>query len=460
MATKGSVFASLEGLPSALGGGEVYSAMKSVSRGVDLPASDSEREFKKKYDTDSMAVTTDGFTLFVSLDYAQAFEDVGGNGEVMGQRTPKTFFKFTIGESPTYSFFFGPDAPSYKMAPLTVKKIIINKKKNEVAITLSDRDAYQEAGMEMSFMIVIKKKKFRFSLADKHGTDGFMFQEGTKGFPSMFVSVAPHNQKTVTLYTDALEQSAAAMMTAVKKMNADGEGIYVWNADSATVYLSPQSFTFDSSLDKEFLLPPDYDYKDTDKLDTKKSFIRFNCIIENASLRTDNYTGYDRDGPSILHTTIQFPGDEGLLAPMGTSDEGTETACGLESAEGRVLKSIQPAIVGANVQQVKLEFHDGSFCIFPDAETGLFTATDKETGQELQGRVEGLIIAKGSWKEHHTKEMINRIARNTNSSITLENSAGESLTSAIAWRTSNPPTIKVIVPTDEGSKLITISLEG
>tara|TARA_Y100000310_G_scaffold97721_1_gene95357 strand:- start:10 stop:1359 length:1350 start_codon:yes stop_codon:yes gene_type:complete len=449
MATKGSVFASLEGLPSALGAGEVYSAMEPVSKGVDLPASDSEREFKKKYDTDSMAVTTDGFTLFVSLDYAEAFEDAGGNGEVVGQRTPKTFFKFTIGESPTYSFFFGPDAPSYAMTALTVKKIIINKKKNEVAITLSEGK------------ITIKNKKFRFSLADKEGTDGFMFQEAPKrGFPSMFVSVAPYNQKTVTLYKDALEQSAAAMMNAVKKMNEDGEGIYVWNADSATVYLSPQSFTFDSSLDKEFLLPPAYDYEDTDELDTKKSFIRFNCIIENASLRTNNYTGYDRDDPSILHTTIQFPGDEGLLAPMGTSDEGTETACGLESAEGRVLKSIKPVIAGATVQQVKLEFHDGSFCIFPDAETGLFTATDKETGQELQGRVEGLIIAEGSWKEYHTKEMINRIARNTNSSITLENSAGESLTSAIAWRTSNPPTIKVIVPTDEGSKLITISLEG
>ena len=155
MATKGSVFASLEGLPSALGAGEVYSAMEPVSKGVDLPASDSEREFKKKYDTDSMAVTTDGFTLFVSLDYAEAFEDAGGNGEVVGQRTPKTFFKFTIGESPTYSFFFGPDAPSYEMTALTVKKIIINKKKNEVAITLSEGE------------ITIKNKKFRFSLADK-----------------------------------------------------------------------------------------------------------------------------------------------------------------------------------------------------------------------------------------------------------------------------------------------------
>jgi len=416
MATKGSVFASLEGLPSALGAGEVYSAMEPVSKGVDLPARDSEREFKKKYDTDSIAVTTDGFTLFVSLEYAQAFEDAGGNGEIKGQRTPKTFFKFTIGESPTYSFFFGPDAPSYEMTALTVKKIIINKKKNEVAITLSEGN--------FTWEITIKKKKFRFSLADDEGTDGFMFQEGTKGFPSMFVSVAPYNQKTVTLYKDALKQSAAAMMDAVKKMNGDGEGIYVWDADSATVYLAPQSFTFDSSLDKEFLLPPSFDYDTADELDTKKSFIRFNCIIENASLRTNNYTGFDKDDPSILMTTLQFPGDEALLAPMGTSDEGTETACGLESAEGRVLKSVKPVISGTSVQQVKLEFHDGSFCIFPDAETGMFTATDKETNQELQGRVDGLIVAEGSWKESHTKEMINRISRNTNPSLTIESDKG------------------------------------
>ena len=449
MATKGSVFASLQGLPSSMGAGEVYSSMKPISKGVDLPASESDREFKKKYDTENIFVATDGFTLFVSLDYADKFEGAGGNGGVVGQRTPKTYFKFTIGETPTYSFYFGPDAPSYEMTASSIKVVSmkINKKKNEVDIQFQDKES-----------AIVKNKKFRFSLSDEKGTHGFMFQEGQSGFPALFVSVVPYNQKTVTIYQDALKQSASAMMDAVKEMNKDGEGIYAWDADSATVYLAPQSFTFDADLDKEFLLPPSFDYDTADELDTKKSFIRFNCIIENASLRTNNYTGFDKDDPSILMTTLQFPGDEALLAPMGTSDEGTETACGLESAEGRVLKSVKPVISGTSVQQVKLEFHDGSFCIFPDAETGMFTATDKETGQELQGRVEGLIVAEGSWKESHTKEMINRISRNTNSSLTLEDSDGKPLTSAIAWRTSNPSTLKVIVPTDGGTKLVTISL--
>jgi len=449
MATKASVFADLEGLPSSFGAGEIYSAMKPISKGLDLPANKSDREFKKKYDSSVIGVGTDGFTIFVSLNSHTSFEEQGGNGQVMKQRTPHTYFKFTIGETPTYSFYFGPDAPSYEMvAPsILVDKIIINKKSNDVKIILSEG------------VIKIKNKKFRYDKADAKGTQGFMFQEGVSDFPSMIISVAPYNQKTVQLYATALEDARNLLMPLIKDMNNDGEGIYVWNADSATVYLSPQSFTFDSTLDKEFLRSPSFDFDSMKPMDTKNSFIRFNCVIENTSLRTNNYTGFDPQDNSMYMTTLQFPGDEAGLAPMGTSSEGTEAACGLESSEGRVLKSIKPVISGTSVQQVKLEFHDGSFCIFPDAETGMFTATDKETGQELQGRVEGLIVAEGSWKESHTKEIINRISNNIDSKLTLTDSEGDSITSAIAWRTRNPNGMKIIVPTDEGAKLITIPLK-
>ena len=128
MATKASVFADLEGLPSSFGAGEIYSAMKPISKGLDLPANKSDREFKKKYDSSVIGVGTDGFTIFVSLNSHTSFEEQGGNGQVMKQRTPNTYFKFTIGETPTYSFYFGPDAPSYEMvAPsILVNKIIIN----------------------------------------------------------------------------------------------------------------------------------------------------------------------------------------------------------------------------------------------------------------------------------------------------------------------------------------------
>ena len=80
MATKGSVFTSLQGLPSSFGAGEIYSSMNPISTGVDLPASESDREFKKKYDTENIFVATDGFTLYASLMGAKAFEMAGGNG--------------------------------------------------------------------------------------------------------------------------------------------------------------------------------------------------------------------------------------------------------------------------------------------------------------------------------------------------------------------------------------------
>ncbi len=452
MATKASVFADLQGLPSSLGAGEIYGAMTPLSTGVDLPASDSDRKIKKKYQTEIIDVDTDGFTIYVSLDCAINYELLGGNGQVKSQRTPKTYFKFTVGKTPTYSFYFGPDAPSYGMMSdsIIVERISINRRVNDVKIVLGD-------GGQIS----IKNKKFRYSEADELGTNGFMFQPGISDFPPCFVSVVPYNQKTVTLYATALQDGANKVMPLIKDMNKDGEGLYFWNANSATVYYSPQSFTFNNQLEEEFLLKPTFDYSKKKPLDTATQFIRFNCIIENGSLRTNNYTGFDPADPSIYMTTLQFPGDESLLAPMGTSDTGTEVACGMESAEGRVLKSIIPVLndTGTSVQQVKLEFYDDSFCIFPDDETGMFTATDKETNQELQGRVDSLIIAEGSWKESHTKEMINRISNNTDTSLTIMD-GDKSITSAIAWRTINPHTIKVIVPTDSGSKLITIPLKG
>lgn len=66
-------------------------------------------------------------------------------------------------------------------------------------------------------------------------------------------------------------------------------------------------------------------------------------------------------------------------------------------------------------------------------------------------------MAEGKWKENHTTEVANRLERNTNRALSLE-SEGKPATSAIAWRTTNPSTLKIIVPTDEGTKLITIPL--
>ena len=152
-------------------------------------------------------------------------------------------------------------------------------------------------------------------------------------------------------------------------------------------------------------------------------------------------------------STLQFPGDEALLAPMGTSQDGTEVACGIEGKEGRTIKEILPGVKDGVVEQVKITFQDGSFCIFPDAETGIFTATDKETGQMLKGKVQNLILADGKWKEAYAKEKANRVERNTSSRWTVFE-GDKPVTSSIAWEDGS--FLKVIVPTDDGAKLITI----
>ena len=54
--------------------------------------------------------------------------------------------------------------------------------------------------------------------------------------------------------------------------------------------------------------------------------------------------------------SLQFPGDEELLAPMGVGDDGTTVACGMESPAGRVLKSIKPVVKNGNVEQVEMKF--------------------------------------------------------------------------------------------------------
>ena len=102
MADAPTMFASLEGLPTTMGAGHSPKNLKPI---------DSDREFKSRYDEDTMVVGTEGFTIFASLNYHPDLEDAGSNfveGEqIVGQVTPKTYFRFTIGKTPSYSFYFG-----------------------------------------------------------------------------------------------------------------------------------------------------------------------------------------------------------------------------------------------------------------------------------------------------------------------------------------------------------------
>jgi hypothetical protein len=438
MAKKTSMFASLEGLPTNMGSGNSYSKMKPISKGVSLPASDTDREFKKAYDTESMVVNTKGFTIFVSLD-TDKDSDTGMLG---GNTPPTTYFKFTIGETPSFSFYFGDEAPSYNMViPTTkVRSVLIDRKNKLVSVEMNDDSK-----------IKVKNSTFSWTFADKDATNGYFYEKAY----NMMIGIQPYNLTTATLFRENKDE----LETLIPQLENDGMGMYLWTIDSAKTYFSPQSFTFDTDLDKEFLLPAKVNYDSIDSIDTKNSYVSFTVAVENKAKRTNNFTGR-HSGDSSYFVSLQFPGDEELLAPMGVGDDGTTVACGMDSPAGRVLKSITPVLKDGIVEQVKLEFRDGSNYIFPDAETGLFTATDKQfPDQMLEGKVKNMIVGIGSPKEAHAKEVATRLEQDIDMSKTVMVN-GKPQTKAIAWTTLNPPTMKVIVPNPDGkgSKLITIPL--
>ena len=438
-------FASLQGLPTTLSVGKVYSKMKPTSSGVSLPAGESDREYKLIYDTTKMVVKTDGFTVYVAMQPLTMMDDALNNSS-----TPPTYFKFTVGETPTYSFFFGENSPCYSLlAPsIRVGSITFDSKKDEYEIEFVPFQTTEVAP------IIIKKGKFTWKYANEIGSNGFQYQKEFTGFSAQILVVAPHTQTTISIFREQMEKDASELGTLIKKMNTDGEGVYMYNASAVEVYMTPQSFTVNAALEKEFLLPSKVDYDDYTKLDITKNYIQFQCMM--GSLRTDNYTGYDKADPSTYVATIQFPGDDAKLAPMGTKD-GTTVACGIESAENRVLDTITPVFKNDVLVSVKLVFIDGSSYEFPDPETGMFSATDKDTGGLLEGTVQNLVQQNGNWKDAYTNECANRIARNINDNLTIKD-GDLILTSAIAWRTSK--WVKIIVPTKDGSKLITIPKRG
>jgi len=438
-------FASLQGLPTTLSVGKVYSKMKPTSSGVPLPAGESDRVYKLIYDTTKMVVKTDGFTVYVAMQPLTMMDDALNNSS-----TPPTYFKFTVGETPTYSFFFGENSPCYTLLAPSIKvgSITFDSKKDEYEIGFVPFQTTDVAP------IIIKKGKFTWKYANEIGSNGFLYQKEQTGFPSLFEFVAPHSQSTISIFREQMEKDSSELGTLIKKMNTDGEGVYMYNATAVEVYMTPQSFTVNAALEKEFLLPSKVDYDDYTKLDITKNYIQFQCMM--GSLRTDNYTGYDKADPSTYVATIQFPGDDAKLAPMGTKD-GTTVACGIESAENRVLDTITPVFKNDVLVSVKLVFIDGSSYEFPDPETGMFSATDKDTGGLLEGTVQNLVQQNGNWKDAYTNECANRIARNINDNLTIKD-GDLILTSAIAWRTSK--WVKIIVPTKDGSKLITIPKRG
>jgi len=429
-----------------------YSALKKgenrVGKGMPAPAEKSERKFKEKWAKTSMKVTEKGFTIMISLEPNTKFEDDGMN---LKNRTPRTFVKFTIGEEAIYSFAISPTTPTYHFYPdATVKTITYTKSSGAIKIEFSNGEVFS-----------VKKGIVKFSAANPNGTNGFVITPGdaVDALPAQFVMIAPITEKAAM---KAVLEAGEDLLDEVVKLNKRGVGLYVFNAETATPYITAQSFTGNEDIDSKFLLTPSVDFEDLKEIDMKKEYIIFNLICENRTFTTDNYTGYDASDTTAYIVRLVFPGDEAKLAPNGTTAEGMVAQCGLESPKGRVLKSIKPAYNDANnISQVSMEFEDGSTCTFPDAETQEFSATDKENEQLLRGTVEGLALQKGSYQESYMKEEANRIERNTDEFSNIFDEKGKSITSAIAWKEKG--VIKILVPDPEnkkGSILITILKEA
>ena len=109
------------------------------------------------------------------------------------------------------------------------------------------------------------------------------------------------------------QPEAEAFFTTATNLNDKGMGMYYWNAESAKAHLSPQSFTASPTLDAEFLVKPTVSFDGVKKIDTKDSYIQFQCLIEQRNDRTDNYTGRDPQDESMFISTLQFPGMKPFL---------------------------------------------------------------------------------------------------------------------------------------------------
>ena len=428
----------------------LYSALKEwmPRDGMPAPAEKSERKFKDKWAKTPMKVTENGFTVMVSLEPNVMWKELGMNHD---NTTPRTFVKFTIGEDAIYSFAISPTVSTYPFYPdAKVKAITYTKSSGAVKIEFSNGETFS-----------VKKGKITFTAANPDGTNGFVINEGdaVSALPPQLVMIAPIAEKAAM---KAVLEAGEDLLDEVVKLNKRGVGLYVFNSDTGTAYITPQSFTGNEKIDSKFLLTPIVDFEDLKEIDMKKEYIIFNLICENRTFTTDNYTGYDASDTTAYIVRLVFPGDEAKLAPNGTTAEGTVAQCGLESSKGRVLKSIKPAYnEGNNISQVSMEFEDGSTCTFPDAETQEFSATDKENEQLLRGTVQGLALQKGSYQEAYMKEEANRIERNTDEFSNIFDEKGKSITSAIAWKEKG--VIKILVPDPEnkkGSILITILKEA
>lgn len=254
-----------------------------------------------------------------------------------------------------------------------------------------------------------------------------------------------------------------AFRTGKKELDEYAENIdegmkYLLPLNEQTLFFKPATdsyFTADSFLtlgDKasEYLLPESVNWDSISGLSSDE-YLEVMISIEAPAFATDNYTGRTSESDVLMEKLI-FPGDEDRLAPISES-KGKTQFCGMESPAGRVLSSVA-FDEGSN--QVHMSFRDGTEYTFPHPEFQTFKAVDKTTTQELEGKVESIVLNKGDSAEEMQKVITSREKRNLDE-VTLT-SDGKSVVSALAWIGGERRNfLKILTP---NGKMITIPLGG
>lgn len=376
------------------------------------------------------------------------------------RKSPHIIAKFTPGQKPVWSSYVGKDAPNYLFAddkvdsieimwsnpednPVLAQRIIINFDTiNQIVFVFNKGGVYEIANgiyqvddiQEMNYgeLGVLEVK-------DAYEFGYFPFGLGKDGC--------------------GIEIFDEDYIEKFNKQFDDGGGT-AYLRKNVSVFTSPDLYVGTDKED-EYLLPPDVDYDNIPALKSDEAVI-FNLLIPNPTFTTDNYTGRNTlDLSAPLVETLIFPGDEGLLAPIGIDGSGNTVNCGENLPEGRALKSVTPAFENGDLVSVRMEFRDDTYCIFPDPETKEFSAIDKETKQLLRGTV----VADGFYKysgnptqEYETMKQKRRERNlNRNFNIIVDDT---NITRSLAWYGGESGEfMKILVPDpDNKSKSIIITI--
>ena len=408
-------------------------------------------------------ISSNGASVFIHLfgepdadKYYQMPDDPTQPENLSSVRTPDIIVKFTVGEKPVFSTFVGNTATTYPFSDEDITNILItwsNPEDGPVYATSCDIITATKTPIMIKGMNIIGIKKLNKMTLDEMRPDETTIPE------CLEFGLLPDGDG---VDGSGLNEEDENFMENLKKLYDDGCGVYHFKPQ-AKLYASPDMYIPDKAKEEEYLLPPEVDFKSITAIGNDE-YITFDLKIENPTFSTDNYTGRDSFNPrSSLVERLMFPGDEGLLAPLGITANGDEAECGKESPEGRVLKSIKVAKTGGVIFKIEMEFRDGSSCIFPDPESKVFSAVDKETGQLLKGKVEmqSINLDTGDIKDNYSNLVATRRSRNLNREHNIM-AGDDNLTAAIAWRGGKQgETLKIIVPDpdNEGkSVIITIPL--